>query len=150
MEKLLQAVVKGQEGVADGKEREDLITRYLEGQNGPTACERMVDVLCQIDDNADKSADNSLPKKLERWLVTRGLHAAKAVKSSLPGSHNKPEFQKHRFPAIVLDDVRRKVDRFQGLLGDRSGTDPIQIEQVNEVMFQLHSGAGIGAPRIEI
>ena len=150
VEKLLRAVIKGEKGAADGKEREDLLKRYLEGQNGPTACERMVKVLCQIDDNINQSVNISLPKKLERWMVAKGLHAAKAVKSSLPGSHNKPEFQKHRFPAIVLDDVRRKVDRFQDLLGDRSCTDPIQIEQVNDVMFQIRSQTGTEYQKIVI
>jgi hypothetical protein len=139
LEASLRAVFTGELGVADGDERRDLIARYLEGQSGPTACERMVEVLCRIDDQLDPDADDSLPRKLERWLVTGGLHAAKAVKSSLPGSHNKPEFQKHRFPAIVLADVRRRMDRFHELLGERSGPAPLQIEQLSDVMFQIHA-----------
>ena len=134
---LLTGVLDGKTGAADGEERRLLLKQYLEGQEGPTACERMVEELCRIDDQLDGVPRTSLPNKLERWLVTGGLHAAKAVKSSLPGSHNRPEFQRHRYPAIPLDEIRAKIERFQQLVGDRAGRSPLQIEQLNEVMFQV-------------
>lgn len=133
----LKAILAGELGTADGDERQQLLANYLEGQSGATACERMMEVLCRIDDYPDSSYRSSVPKKLAQWLVTKGLHAAKAVKSSLPGSHNRPEFQRHRFPAIQLADVRRKIDRFQELLGDRACPAPLEIHQLNDVMFRV-------------
>jgi hypothetical protein len=74
---------------------------------------------------------------LQRRLIAGGLHLAKAVKSHLPGSHNRPEFQRHRYPAIPLDKVSAKVDRFIELLGKRGPVKRLRIEALNEVMFQI-------------
>jgi surface carbohydrate biosynthesis protein len=96
---MVQKILNGEIGPADGDERRRLIDDHLAGKTGPLACERMVDVLDKI--SASMPGDRSISKRTQRWLVTHGLHLAKAVKSHLPGSHNRPEFQKHRFPGIV-------------------------------------------------
>jgi hypothetical protein len=129
----LQKILKGEIGVADGDERRHLIDHHLAGKTGPLACERMLDVLdkTSVDIPTDK---RSTSKRTRRWLVTRGLHLAKRIKSSLPGSHNQPEFQRHRYPGISLENLRAKLNQLQQL---RSNNRELKVEQVSNVMFKI-------------
>ena len=135
---LLLQILGGELGAADGDERRALIGHYLASQEGPLACERMVDVLETIDEDFSTAPRKSLKNKLERWVVTRGLHLAKGIKSSLPGSHNRPEFQRHRFPEISLETLEAKLQRFQQLLGDNTA---VKIEKVTDVIFNVRPGS---------
>ena len=51
LKNLLQKILAGQIGAADGNERRALIEHHLAAQEGPLACERMVDVLEIISEN---------------------------------------------------------------------------------------------------
>jgi surface carbohydrate biosynthesis protein len=129
---MLQKILKGEIEAADGDERRQLIDHHLAGKTGPLACERMVDVLDKI--SANMPADRSISTRTQRWLVTRGLHLAKRIKSSLPGSHNRPEFQRHRYPGISLENLRAKLNQFQQLRGNNR---ELKVEQVSNVMFKI-------------
>jgi surface carbohydrate biosynthesis protein len=130
---LLRSVLKGEIGAADGDERRRLIDDNLAGKTGPLACERMVDVLDKISANLT-AGRRSIPKRTQRWILTCGLHLAKAVKSHLPGSHNRPEFQKHRFPGIAPDKIARQIERFQKLLGD---THSLRVDPITDVLVRI-------------
>jgi surface carbohydrate biosynthesis protein len=132
LQETLQKVLIGEIGAADGDERQHLIDHHLAGKKGPLACERMVDVLDKI--SANMHADRSIAKRTQRWLATRGLHLAKAVKSHLPGSHNRPEFQKHRFPGIAPDKLAERIKRFQQLLGH---THKLRVEPISDVIVRI-------------
>jgi surface carbohydrate biosynthesis protein len=129
---VLQKVLVGKIGVADGDERQDLIDDHLAGKKGSLACDRMMDVIEKIDVN--RIGDQSNSKRTQRWLVTHGLHLAKTVKSHLPGSHNRPEFQRHRFPGIAPDNIARHIERFQQLLGD---THKLRVEAISDVLVKI-------------
>jgi surface carbohydrate biosynthesis protein len=129
---VLQKILKAETGAADGDERQRLIDYYLAGKTGQLACERMVEVLDKI--SANMSGDRSISKRTQRWLATQGLHLAKAVKSHLPGSHNRPEFQKHRFPGIVRGKIVERIERFQQLLGD---THTLRVEPISDVLVRI-------------
>ena len=131
---MLQKILGGELGAADGDERRAFIGDYLASQEGPLACERMLDVLEKIDEDFSTPPRASLKNKLERWVVTRGLHLAKGIKSNLPGSHNRPEFQRHRFPEISLQKLQAKLQRFQQLLGY---TTELKVEKVTDVIFNI-------------
>jgi surface carbohydrate biosynthesis protein len=130
----LQKILDGEIGAADGDERRAFIGDYLASQEGPLACERMVDVLEKIDEGFGTAPRESVQNKLERWFVTRGLHLAKGIKSSLPGSHNRPEFQRHRFPELSLETLEAKLQRFQQLL---SYTTNLKVAKVTDVIFNI-------------
>jgi surface carbohydrate biosynthesis protein len=131
---LLQKILKGEIGPADGNERKALIQYYLAAQEGPLACELMLDVLETIAEKFDTSGSLTVNKKLARWFLTRGLHLAKGIKSHLPGSHNRPEFQRHRYPGISQKALEAKLLQFQQLLGNNRD---LKVEQVSEVMFKI-------------
>jgi CDP-glycerol glycerophosphotransferase (TagB/SpsB family) len=129
---MLRMILQGEIGVADGDERRHLIDQHLAGKTGALACERMLDVFDKI--SANIFVERSLSKQTKRWLITQGLHLAKAIKSHLPGSHNRPEFQKHRFPGIASDKLTKRIERFQQLLGD---THKLKVEPISDVLFRI-------------
>jgi hypothetical protein len=129
---MLRKILKGEIGAADGDERRRLIDDHLVGKTGSLACERIVDVLAKM--NPNMPTDKSISKQIQRWVLTRGLHLAKAVKSHLPGSHNRPEFQKHRFPGIAPDKIAKRIKRFQQLLGD---THKVRVEPISDVLVRI-------------
>jgi surface carbohydrate biosynthesis protein len=129
---MLQKILKGEIGAADGDERRHLIDHHLAGKKGPLACERMLDVIEKI--SANMSGERSFSKRTQRWLTTRMLHLAKNIKSKLPGSHNRPEFQRHRFPGISSDELKSKLEQFQQLLGNKR---KLKVEQISRVLFKI-------------
>jgi surface carbohydrate biosynthesis protein len=131
---LLKKVLAGEVGAADGDERQALIQQYLAAREGPLACELMLDVLESIAEKFDLSGPAALNKRLMSWFLTQGLHLAKGIKSHLPGSHNRPEFQRHRYPGISREALQAKLLQFQQLLGNNLD---LKVEQVSNVMFQI-------------
>ena len=129
---MLQRILQGELGVADGDERRHLIDFHLAGKKGPLACERMLDIIDKI--HSDTTAEKTISEKVQRWLTTRGLHLAKNIKSKLPGSHNRPEFQRHRYPGISTEALNEKIERFQQLLGNSA---KLSVEKITRVMFKL-------------
>ena len=134
LQETLQKILGGELGAADGDERKALVDRYLAAQDGPLACERMIDVLERIAENQRASSRRSLRNQLERGFVEMGLRLAKRVKSHLPGSHNRPEFQRHRYPGISGEGLRERIDRIQRILQDDRRLD---IDRVSNVIFRL-------------
>jgi len=132
---MLQKILSGRIGAADGKDRRLMLEHYMSGLQGPLACERMVEVLEQMAQAAAGSNGLSFFKPVQRGLLGAGLRLVRGIKSSLPGSHNKPEFQRHRYPGIALAEVQDKVLRFQRLLGDKR---PLEIAQLSDVMFRIN------------
>jgi surface carbohydrate biosynthesis protein len=129
---MLQKILTREIGPAEGYGRRGLIDDHLAGKTGPLASERIVDVLEKM--NINTPGERSISKQARRWLATRGLHLAKRIKSSLPGSHNRPEFQRHRYPGISLDNLRAKLNQFQQLRGN---TRELKVEQISNVMFKI-------------
>ena len=133
---LLKKILNGQVGAADGDDRRAMIKHYLTAQEGPLACERMVDVLETIAEKFGLSSSLTVKNKLTRWLLTQGLHMAKKIKSHLPGSHNRPEFQRHRYPGILLENLQAKLNQLQQLRGNHR---QLKVEEISNVMFQIRS-----------
>jgi hypothetical protein len=72
--------------------------------------------------------------RLQRRMIADGYHLYKRLKPKLPGSHNRPEFQKHRYPSITLEAMSAKIERIQNILKD---TTPLNVEQLSEVLFRI-------------
>jgi surface carbohydrate biosynthesis protein len=133
LRELLQSVLRGETGTADGDDRQRLLDDNLTGKTGPLACERMVDVLDEISASIT-AGKKSISKRAQNWLLTQGLHLAKQIKSSLPGSHNRPEFQRHRYPGISLRAIQTKLEHFQQLLGFKK---ELKIAPISDVIFKI-------------
>jgi surface carbohydrate biosynthesis protein len=131
---MIHQILSGKLGVADGDERQSLVKRYLSSQDGPLACERMVDVLAAAVTDQNDNDKPSLWDRLQRRLIAEGYHLYKRLKPKLPGSHNRPEFQKHRYPGINLEVLHQKIERIQNILKD---TTRLKIDQLNDVLFRI-------------
>jgi len=131
---MVQQILAGQLGAADGHERQALIAQYLESRSGKLACERLVDVLTSFTADQDKSGIPSTVERLQCRLIAGGYHLYRRIKPWLPGSHNRPEFQRHRFPGISMDALKKKVDCIQDIIGD---TTQLKIDQLSNVLFRI-------------
>jgi hypothetical protein len=130
----LKKVLAGQLGGADGTERRELFDHYLAAREGPLASQRIVDVLEEI---AAEASEQPLPSRLDRLsgeFAAEWRRLGKRYRSLLPGTVNRPEFQKHRFPDLSLDVVRTRASRFRQLLGNGA---EFSVEQLSSEIFQL-------------
>jgi len=133
----LGKILNGEIGAADCAERQALIDRYLTAQEGPLACERLIAVLNELVDRQPGRLRAPGLRDLERWMLEQGLRLARRVKSRLPGTHNRPEFQRHRYPEIPVEEVRRRLERLQDLLGD---SRRLGVEPLSDVSFRVSAG----------
>jgi surface carbohydrate biosynthesis protein len=131
---MIRQILSGTLGVADGDERQEKAKRYMASQDGPLACERMVDVLASATGEQNNNSSLSLWDRFQRRLIADGYHFYKRIKPRLPGSHNRPEFQKHRYPGISLDELKKKISLMQQILKDRN---KLKVEQISDVLFRI-------------
>jgi surface carbohydrate biosynthesis protein len=139
LQAVLGKILAGEFGAADGADRRAAIARYLAARDGQLACERIVDVLAEMAHNHSRRPETPLIQQLQGRLFLAGRTLVKRAKDRLPRSHNKPAFQRHRYPQISLDDVRSRIDRFQKLLGDESN---LRVEPLHGSFFQIHPSTG--------
>ncbi|MBW1980801.1 MAG: hypothetical protein JRJ12_06230 [Deltaproteobacteria bacterium] len=136
LQETLAGILAGKLGPAEGAERQALIEHYLASRQGPLACERMVAVLEQMAAGESELPQPSRRQRLEGRAVAAGRMIVKRCKSRLPGSHNKPAFQRYRYPGVTLPEVRAKIARFRRVLGDAR---EVQAEQIAEQFFRISS-----------
>jgi surface carbohydrate biosynthesis protein len=130
----LEKIFAGELGAADGAERQSNIDRYLAAQDGSLACERIVDVLEKMMQGRSELPKRELLDRIEGWSVANGRRLVKGLLSYLPNTHNRPEFQRHRFPGISLDALNEKIERIQQILGENT---KLKVEQLSDVLFQI-------------
>jgi surface carbohydrate biosynthesis protein len=132
--KTLRKIISGELGAAKGEARRELMGRYLGAQDGPLACQRIVDVLEKIAANHWALTRATLPNRLHGRYLTTKRRFVKRLKSSIPKSKYRPEFQRYRYPGLSLEQMRACVARFQELLGLNQG---LNVEQLSEYIFQI-------------
>jgi surface carbohydrate biosynthesis protein len=130
----LEDILAGRLGPPDGDERETLINQHLEALEGPLASERMVDVLEGVLEGRSELPKTSVRDRLEGWSMSTIRTLIKRVKERIPGSHNRPEFQRHRYPEVSLEEIRARLSRFHQLLGD---SREIHVEQISDQFFRI-------------
>ena len=137
LREILQRILAGELGAADGDQREALIDHYLVAQDGPLACDRIVDVFEDMLEDRSESSAPGLRDRLEGWYRATRRGLKKRSKSHRRGSHLKPEFQQHRYPDISFEDVRRRISRFQKVLGHKK---ELKTERIFKKFFRISAG----------
>jgi hypothetical protein len=130
----LGEILAGKLGAADGDARQALFARHMAAQGGPLACERIVAVIEGIGQQTAACARPIRFQRQQRWLIGQGLQALRHVKAKLPGSHNRPEFQRHRYPGLPLEALRAKVQKLQQTIGDDTALD---IQKITDAIFTI-------------
>ena len=134
LQDMLQQILAGKLAIYDEDERKALVEHYLASQSGPLSCERMVDVLESFATEEKDYSGPSLVDRLQRRIIAEGYHMYKRLKPKLPGSHNRPEFQRHRYPSLPIDMIKLKIERIQQILKDNTR---LNVTQLSDVLFQI-------------
>ena len=134
LQDMLNNMLAGKRVSADGHKRQAVVDHYLASQSGPLASERMVDILESFTHSTSDNSGPSLAKRCQRRLIAGGYHLYKRLKPKLPGSHNRPEFQRHRYPRIPVDQINSKIERIQRLLNDDTRLD---VKPLTDVLFHI-------------
>jgi hypothetical protein len=130
----LGKIFSGALGAADDDDRKKLMNEYLEAQEGSLACERIVDVIEKIIADRRDFQKPALQDQVEGWYRANWRRLVKWFKSHLPDSKYRPEFQRHRYPGLSLEDLRKRISLFQRILGDNT---EIKTEQLSEFIFKI-------------
>ena len=136
LQEMLTQILAGKLVTTDGDERQALVEHYLASQSGPLSCERMVDVLESLASDENDYSGPSLVDRLQRRIIAEGYHLYKRLKPKLPGSHNRPEFQRHRYPSIPIDTIKLKIERIQQILKDNTR---LNVTQLSDVLFRIEA-----------
>ncbi len=130
----LARVLSGELGAPGGEQRRAMFERYLAAQDGPLACERMVDVLEDIAGQAHREGPPAPGSRLAGRLLADGRRLVKRVRQAFPGSHAPPEFHRHRYPGVSLAQLRERIAMLQQVLGDAT---PVKAEQIHDQIFRI-------------
>ena len=117
-----------------GNQRKQLVEQYLAAQAGPLACERMVDVISDMVAGRAELPRPWLGARLFGWSLWSIRTMVKRYKDSRPGSHNRPEFQHHRYPEVSLQDMQDRISRLSRVLGIQ---EKLRAEIVFENFFRI-------------
>jgi hypothetical protein len=94
----------------------------------------MVDVLEGVLEGRSELPKPSIHDHLAGWSMSAIRTLIKRCKERIPGSHNRPEFQRHRFPGISLEELRVRLSRFQQVLGD---SRELKVDQKSHHFFEI-------------
>ncbi|MEJ2235536.1 MAG: hypothetical protein P8X67_16575 [Syntrophobacterales bacterium] len=122
---------------AGGDEREILVRQHLAALDGPLACERIVDVCDKIIDEPFKRSKPALFDRLTGYCMATMRTLKRQIKARLPQAHKKPEFHRHRYPEVSLEEVRDRMLRFRQVLGD---CKELQVERFSDQFFRISGG----------
>jgi len=130
----LKDILQGTLGAADGDDRKAIFDHYIVAQDGPLACDRMIDVLEEIAVGRSKLPRPAMATWVAGWVLANGRRSIKWIRRYLPGSHAPPEFHRHRYPGITLEQLRERIAQFQQVLGD---TTELKAEQIHDQIFRI-------------
>lgn len=134
----IRQILGGEIGPAGGDARRALMDEYLVARDGPLASERIISAL---DAAIAQGAGPSKPALTERargWYRANKRRTKKAIMAHVPGSKNSPAYRRHLYPGLSLDELLRRVDRFQSLLNDPQA---LTVSMVSEHIYRITSDA---------
>jgi hypothetical protein len=131
----LAMILNGELGAANGDERRALVNNYLAAQEGPLACERIVDVLVKIVEDRPYLPKPALVDLVLGRSFSYWRRAIKNIKKKFDDKQAPPEFHRHRYPGISLQELIERISKIQRVLGD---TTEISAKQISDQIFEIH------------
>jgi hypothetical protein len=133
----LEKILSGQLGIDVGDERKALMNKHLAAQDGPLACERIVDVLEEIMGEMSAMPKPAVSDRLISWVWAKRRRISKRLRGYRTNmSHNRPDFLRHRYPELSFDDMQTRMLRFQQLLGYNGA---LTLEPIAGQFFRISS-----------
>jgi surface carbohydrate biosynthesis protein len=133
----LGRILDGNLPASDMDGRKELIDWHLSAVEGPLACERIVAIFEQMASNRKAIQSPPLIDRLQGKTMAAVRTMIKRYKDSRPGSHNRAEFQKHRYPRLAVGDVVKRLANFQQILGI---DQDLRIEPFKDQFFYITPG----------
>lgn len=131
----LEKILAGEIGAADGDERNGFMNRHLAAQDGPLACERIVDVFEEMTADYSQLPGPTMRERIKGWYWGKKRRVKKRLRKYRPNmSHNRPEFLRHRYPDISLEQLQARIARFQQLLGHKT---ELKVQQIANRFFRI-------------
>jgi len=130
----LAQIFAGKLGPPDGKERKDLMDHYLAAQEGPLACERIIDVLEENGYGEKQPPNIQIGDYAQGWINNKLRTAVKQVNMRRPGPNSKLAYHDRRFPEISVQEIEKKIARFGQLL---NRFDTIHVEPHSKHIFRI-------------
>ncbi len=130
----LRSSLSGDLQASNGAERNALLNHHLAAQDGPLACERIVDVLAKIAEHLSQTPKPPIAHRLGGWLKATHRRVRQSYKSQRPGSLKSMAFQRHRYPDITRAEIWKRIARFQSVLGDGR---KMQLDQISKTLFKI-------------
>ena len=129
----LGQILSGEKAAAGGEERKTLINHYLAAQEGPLACERLVDVLMEAGYDQQAPVSPSMLSRTLGWLKCNFRTTQKQVKMKRHGG-KRQAYHDHRFPELTVADIERRVERFRKQL---NRFDSIKVSAHSKHIFNI-------------
>jgi surface carbohydrate biosynthesis protein len=130
----LTKILQGELGAATGDDRAELVKQYLAAQDGPLACERIIDVLEKKMDRQPVLPKPSLADRISGRATANYRRIYKNIKKYRSGTHAPSHFHRHRYPGISLEELRERISLFQQVLGEDI---KITAAEISKNIFRL-------------
>jgi len=134
LQETLTKIIKGELGAASGDERRELVNHYLAAQDGPLACELIVDVLEKKMEQQPVLPKPPLSDRIAGTVIANYRRIYKNIKKHIPGTHAPPHFHRHRYPGISLQELINRINKIQRVIGD---TSEVKTEQIIDQIFLI-------------
>ena len=134
LKQTLKKILAGELGAADGDERKKLIDHYLAAQEGPLACERIVDVLLKLVKDQLQSPKPPIRDRLVGLFKATKRRMRQRSRSQDTGSNKSLDFQNHKYPEISIEEVRSRIARFQQVLGYEG---ELNVNEIYRRLFRI-------------
>ena len=125
----LAGILKGELGRANSDERRMLIDHHLAAQDGPLACERIVDVLDEMLQMQPMLAKPAQIRRILGRTMANWRRFSRYIRKNLPGKHAPEEFHRHRYPGITLQELNARIARLQQTIGDSTSLKTAELSK---------------------
>ena len=130
----LEDILSGRLGAVNGDERRAATDESLAALNGAMACERIIAVLEKISETWSENPQPAWHKRILRWGLANGRRLVIFLRKYFSDAAAPPEFHRHRYPGISLEELRSRISKFQQVMNDR--TD-VKAEQIASQIFRI-------------
>ena len=131
---IVRSILAGELGLYDHLDRKGDLERHIAALDGPLASERMVDVLEKAGYGIRPPPRSSAARHLYGWVHNRLRTASKRMKARRSEHRNSQDYHDHRYPGLLIDDVRERIARFGQQLGRFEG---IRVRQRSQHLFHI-------------
>lgn len=111
LKQTLVKILTGEISAAGGTERKALIDYYLAAQDGPLACDRLVDIL-MASGYDQKAPPASSVLDCMMGTLTCNIRAARSQRKMRQRDQNRLSYHDHRFPELTVADIERRIKCF--------------------------------------